>query len=146
MEEVKEEEGGGRLSLGRVQARENRGARYRVTNSATPEIHPFIDAHQVRGCVQEEPRPPTWICILSRRRQPWGFWKQNDPVQPRSVEKKRGCTVTAVRRRDEDSRKRERSENGRKKSGKKQRGCMQNIDEYNVEERDYVQLYWMPRN
>lgn len=40
----------------RVQARENRGARYRVTNSPTPEIHPFIGAHQVRGCIQERNR------------------------------------------------------------------------------------------
>lgn len=38
------------------QARENRGARYRVTNSPTPEIHPFIGAHQVRGCIQERNR------------------------------------------------------------------------------------------
>ncbi|KAK1137532.1 hypothetical protein K0M31_002037 [Melipona bicolor] len=37
--------GGKQTVVGRVQARENRGARYRVTNSATPEIHPFIDTH-----------------------------------------------------------------------------------------------------
>lgn len=74
--------------LGRVQARENRGARYRVTNSATPEIHPFIGAHQVRGCIQEKPRPPTRISILSHRRQAWGSVKQNDPVCNRDPRKK----------------------------------------------------------
>lgn len=71
-----------------MQARENRGARYRVTNSAIPEIHPFIGAHQVRGCIQEKPRPPTRISILSHRRQPWGSGNRTTQCATEIHEKK----------------------------------------------------------
>ena len=87
-----------------MQARENRGARYRVTNSATPEIHPFIGAHQVRGCIQEKPRPPTRISILSHRRQPWGSGNRttqcateiHEKKKTKKEEKERGFAVTSI--------------------------------------------------
>lgn len=44
----------------------NRGGRYRVTNSTTPETYPFIVGHWVRGRTRESAKAPPSFSIMSQ--------------------------------------------------------------------------------
>jgi len=47
----------------RMQGVVNRGGRYRLTNSATPETYPFIVGHRVRGRTREIKQDPPFPAI-----------------------------------------------------------------------------------
>ena len=139
--------GGKQTVVGRVQARENRGARYRVTNSATPEIHPFIGARthtRYADVYRRKPRPPTRISILSHHRRPWGSGNRTTQCATEIHEKKWqvGFTVTPTGETETDilraSRERERERTGKAPGGK----AMGKRGEWNEKEkRFYAFLY-----